>query len=402
MSDQAYYVTTPIYYVNDVPHIGNAYTTIMADIVARYHRLKGENTYLLTGTDENATKVAAAAAEQASAAEEISKSTAEQNRAFDEMNTGANDLSEMAEQLKTSTDTKKSSEEVAAAAEQLSASVDEANNASQQIMTAIEQLAKGAKVQAELTGKSAELAQRLSAAALQIKNRTADASKRVGELKNLLVANKTAVDELLAGISAAFELNMASARNIKRLEDTTRKIDKIVDAIVNVTIQTNMLAVNGSIEAARAGEYGRGFSVVAGDIRTLANESADNADKIKDLVRNIQAQIQKVTEDIEVSARTAAGEVEKAKKSAEDLVSIENNMEKLTNIVSEVEVGAQESLIAIQQAEKGIEQIAAAAEEAEKAVQEATVAAKEQAKGMQELAEAVEEIAGLADELQTM
>ena len=64
MSDQAYYVTTPIYYVNDVPHIGNAYTTIMADIVARYHRLKGENTYLLTGTDENATKVAAAAAEQ--------------------------------------------------------------------------------------------------------------------------------------------------------------------------------------------------------------------------------------------------------------------------------------------------------------------------------------------------
>lgn len=64
MSDQAYYVTTPIYYVNDVPHIGNAYTTIMADIVARYHRLKGQNTYFLTGTDENATKVAAAAAEQ--------------------------------------------------------------------------------------------------------------------------------------------------------------------------------------------------------------------------------------------------------------------------------------------------------------------------------------------------
>lgn len=61
MPKSTYYLTTPIYYVNDVPHIGNAYTTIITDAVARYHRLKGENTYFLTGTDENATKVAAAA-----------------------------------------------------------------------------------------------------------------------------------------------------------------------------------------------------------------------------------------------------------------------------------------------------------------------------------------------------
>ena len=64
MTNKTYYVTTPIYYVNDVPHIGNAYTTIMADIVARYHRLKGDSTFFLTGTDENATKVAIAAADK--------------------------------------------------------------------------------------------------------------------------------------------------------------------------------------------------------------------------------------------------------------------------------------------------------------------------------------------------
>ena len=63
MSKSIFYVTTPIYYVNDIPHIGNAYTTIIADVVARYHKLKGEKTYFLTGTDENATKVANAAAE---------------------------------------------------------------------------------------------------------------------------------------------------------------------------------------------------------------------------------------------------------------------------------------------------------------------------------------------------
>src|SRR5512138_2000085 len=55
-------ITTPIYYANDVPHIGHAYTTIAADTLARYHRLRGRDTFLLTGTDEHSANVAAAAA----------------------------------------------------------------------------------------------------------------------------------------------------------------------------------------------------------------------------------------------------------------------------------------------------------------------------------------------------
>ncbi len=78
MSDQTYYLTTPIYYVNDVPHIGNAYTTIMADIVSRYNKLKGNDTYFLTGTDENATKVAAVANEKGIAVSDFVDNLAEQ------------------------------------------------------------------------------------------------------------------------------------------------------------------------------------------------------------------------------------------------------------------------------------------------------------------------------------
>ena len=61
MSESTFYITTPIYYVNDVPHIGHAYTTVAADFFARYHRLAGENVFLLTGTDEHGQKVAQAA-----------------------------------------------------------------------------------------------------------------------------------------------------------------------------------------------------------------------------------------------------------------------------------------------------------------------------------------------------
>jgi methionyl-tRNA synthetase len=57
----AFYITTPIYYVNASPHIGHAYTTIVADVLARYHRLRGCRTFFLTGTDEHGDKIAEAA-----------------------------------------------------------------------------------------------------------------------------------------------------------------------------------------------------------------------------------------------------------------------------------------------------------------------------------------------------
>ena len=59
---ETFYITTPIYYVNDVPHIGHAYTTIAADVLARYHRMRGHDTFFLTGLDEHGQKVQQAAA----------------------------------------------------------------------------------------------------------------------------------------------------------------------------------------------------------------------------------------------------------------------------------------------------------------------------------------------------
>ena len=64
MTDKTFYITTPIYYVNDVPHVGSATTTLVADAIARYHRQRGDSVFFLTGTDENATKVANAAAKK--------------------------------------------------------------------------------------------------------------------------------------------------------------------------------------------------------------------------------------------------------------------------------------------------------------------------------------------------
>ena len=192
-----------------------------------------------------------------------------------------------------------------------------------------------------------------------------------------------------------------SREQMTALEQISRRIDKIVDAITTVSIQTNMLAVNGSVEAARAGEFGKGFAVVSTDIRNLARDSAENADRIKDTVKAIQDQIGAVRRDLEEIGNAAATEVEKNKViSAPISKSSRADVMVVLNGNKEILEGADEILRMDKEVQTGVEQIAAAAQQTTRATGEAGVAAKQQSKGAEELAAAIEEIASLADELQ--
>ena len=185
------------------------------------------------------------------------------------------------------------------------------------------------------------------------------------------------------------------------LEQISRRIDKIVDAITTVSIQTNMLAVNGSVEAARAGEFGKGFAVVSTDIRNLARDSAENAERIKDIVKAIQDQIVNVRNDLQEIADSAAVEAEKNK--ADRQRPRRPSPPTCRSVLAgnrEVLAGSADIVRMVAEVQKGVEQVAAAANQASRAVGEATTAAKEQSKGAEELAAAIEEIASLADELQ--
>ena len=344
--------------------------------------------------------IAAAAEEQSAASEESSKTVNEQTTALAECEQTAKDLSELTEELKNSTDVAKSAEEVASAAEQLSSAVSEINRSGTQIMVAIEQIRKGAEVQSSASEESAAAITQIEKGSDIAQNRAAVSTEKIVAMKNLLATNKTSVDALIAGLSSSAADSRASIKQIKDLELVARRIDKIVDAITTVSIQTNMLAVNGSIEAARAGEFGKGFVVVATDIRNLAHDSAENADRIKDLVKAVQDQIGMVGRDLEEIAAAALSEVEKAKSSTTNLIMIEADIALVETGQNEILTAATEIAVAIGQVKKGIEQIASAAQEADKAATESAAAAKQQSQGAEELAAAIEEIASLADELQ--
>jgi methyl-accepting chemotaxis protein len=345
--------------------------------------------------------IAAAADEQSAAAEEAAKTVAEQAQALAQSEQAAQSLSEIAEDLKNSTDVAKSAEEVASAAEELSSAVQEINRSGAQIMAAIEQIRKGSEVQAAAAEESSAAVSQIEKGVELAQVRATAGGEKVLAIKSLLGVNKTAIDALITGITTSGEATRGSIRQIKDLELVSRRIDKIVDAITTVSIQTNMLAVNGSIEAARAGEFGKGFVVVATDIRNLAHDSAENADRIKDLVKGVQDQISVVGRDLDEILAAALSEVEKAKASTANLVTIETDIADVEKGTAEILAASNEIAAAIGQVKKGIEQISAAAAEADKAATEAAAAAKQQSQGAEELAAAIEEIASLADELQS-
>ena len=358
--------------------------------VAAQQALKGSET------------IAAAAEEQSAAAEESAKTVAEQSQALAECEQTTKNLSELTEELKNSTDVAKSAEEVASAAEELSSAVSEINRSGNQIMTAIEQIRKGAEVQSAAAEESAAAIIQIEKGAEIAQNRAAIGAEKIAAIKGLLAINKSAIDALITGVSSSATASRASIKQIKELELVARRIDKIVDAITTVSIQTNMLAVNGSIEAARAGEFGKGFVVVATDIRNLAHDSAENADRIKDLVKAVQDQIGMVGRDLDEIVATATSEVEKAKSSTANLILIETDIAVVESGTREILAASNEIATAIGQVKKGIQQISSAAQEADKAATESAAAARQQSQGAEELAAAIEEIASLADELQSV
>ncbi|SHF81890.1 methyl-accepting chemotaxis protein [Caldanaerobius fijiensis DSM 17918] len=351
---------------------------------------------------KGAEMIANGAEEQAKATQESLRAIEQQARALTDISQSAAELADMAEDLKTSTDTQKSAESFAAAAEELSAAIEELNKSADQIMVALSQISKGAEQQASAAEESSSAVAQVERGMKVIGEQAQIVLDRVRELAGLLETNKNNVEQLIAGIVDAVNENKLNVEKIKALESMAKQINKIVDTIVTVGIQTNMLAVSGAIEAARAGEHGKGFAVVASDIRNLAQDSANNAEQIKELVRSIQEQIGMVLVDAEAIGDSTAGEVEKAKNTSKDLEQIEKDMEEMVKGAEEIAEEANQSISAIGQVRKGVDQIASAAEEASRAAQEAAAAGKQQAEGVRELARAIEDIAALADEMQQL
>ncbi len=369
-------------------------------------------TEIATAADQSATAaaaalrgaqdIAAAAEQQSAACEESLQAVGQETAALQQSEATADELAELAEELRASSNISKSAESVAASAEELSSAVEEISGAAGQILAGVDQMRDGARTAAKRAAEAAAGLGQIEAGSELARDRANVATERADAMALQLDENKQAVDGMITAIGTSAEAARNAARQVAELEQISRRIDKIVDAISTVSIQTNMLAVNGSVESARAGEFGKGFAVVSTDIRNLARDSADNAEQIKDLVKTVQDRIVEVRSDLDETSRLALAEVERAKETTTRLEQMARDMVQVKSSGEEILASADDIQRATGEAKLGIDQIATAALEAEKLSEQAAGAANEQRHGTEELAAAIEEIAALADELQTL
>jgi methyl-accepting chemotaxis protein len=347
-----------------------------------------------------AEQIASAAEEQSAAAAEAERAVQQQSTSLEQSQKAAQALAVLAERLLAGTAGNASAEQVGSAAEELSAAVQELSGTAGEILTAIEQISRGAQVQGSATQQSMAAMGQIEKASSTTRAAAAAAVDRVEAITPLLSNGREMVVKLGESVEASGRETQAVIGLIDSLDKSARSIEKIVDRIAMVAVQTNMLAVSGSIEAARASEAGRGFAVVSSDIRSLARDAAENADRMRDVVRQIQDQIAAVRSDLSQIVAVSAGDIGKNHAIIERLATVEVDMAGLRAMASETLAGSESGLALVRDVLVGTQQTAAAAQETSGAASESAAAARQQARAAEDLAAAIEEIASLADELQ--
>lgn len=204
------------------------------------------------------------------------------------------------------------------------------------IRTSSSVVATGALTQAKEVRSATDLVERMSkeiARVSQTAGQAAEAAKRTEESAE---AGSKAVHEVIRGMGTLRANVQAGAKKMKNLGDRSMEITSIVETIGRISEQTNMLALNAAIEAARAGEHGRGFSVVAEEVRKLAERTASATREIDRLVKTIHAETNETVQAIEQQTQVVEQESLVVGSAGESLTKIKKVSTESASIVVDI------------------------------------------------------------------
>lgn len=313
--------------------------------------------------------------------------------AFNQMVGG---LREVVSQVKTT------SGAITTSAVALSASAEEMNASTEEIAATVEQIAKGAEHQAGLVEQTSKVIREMANSVTEIATRAKSAAEAAAEAGYTAQTGGKSAQEAMDKMKGVFSIIEGAAGGVKNFSEKTQQIGTIVDVITKIAQQTNLLALNATIEAARAGEAGRGFAVVAEEVRKLASEAGNSAEKIAELIKQVQTENTKVAASMEVATREMTSGREVLTYTSDALQDIVRVVVEEVKKVQEISALTQQQTQGAQEMVKTIDEIAKVAEDNAASTEEASAATTEQTASMEQMARSAQQLSGLADKLRTM
>lgn len=258
-------------------------------------------------------------------------------------------------------------------------------SASAQISSSTEEIARGAENQTTQAVEAASAAEEVSATIIETANNSSEASSLAKNAAASANKGRGAVGETTRGMEGIAGVVNESASAIRELGTSSNRIGEIIAVIDDIAGQTNLLALNAAIEAARAGEQGRGFAVVADEVRRLAVRTTSATKEITSMIKGIQDETGKAVFSMEKCTK----EVEEGKilsnKAGEALKEILDSNQKLLEMIQQIAAAAAQQSSAAEEVSKNVEQI--------------SVITRQTAVGTQQSAEAAVDLNSQAEKL---
>jgi methyl-accepting chemotaxis protein len=278
-----------------------------------------------------------------------------------------------------------SANEVSSLSNNLTVTIKESAKGTEEIALSMQQVSEGAVQQAENAGKASTVTSQLVENINIVLEKCNYMLKAVDESKDVSSAGAQGIQQAVNSMESIAKTNSYNVKEAHALFEQSKEIGQIVDVISSISEQTNLLALNAAIEAARAGEQGKGFAVVADEVRNLAEQSESAAKQITELITRVQNQVETIANTMDAGAGEVTNGVNIAVTAGKNFEEIEKVFNEINDMVHQVAQAINSMANEADVAVEAISGVAAITEENSAATEQVSASTEEQTANIQEI-----------------